>query len=362
MKRQNGFLLPGKWWRIAAALLLVGAVASLSGVRSWPDQILGMRPANKSEQFYRYIAQQLAEPSLCKKIPWSVMSPGGFFIAPSYERSECYDFIAGRTKNPWLCWKVRRLGAFNWLSEQTSVWSCLNHAIHGWDGGIAISQSDLIYFFTQMGYDPDTLHLEGLTPPVVSVKDIYRQLPDRPDIVAQIERAIGPLDTPSDLPSHDIEGTSYLADIAAVATTDFRWCLRIPDGLPLAGERAKFRDWCLLTVATNTRNAKLCRLIPIRAGGSDPRMSPQALCSFQANSAHAGNTRYGPEVPADDDRTRALITMLNYPIPHAKDLPPEQIYTAYDRFLDELQKVSDPQHMTARLRFIDRVQRVPNNN
>jgi hypothetical protein len=180
-----------KGWRIAAAVLLVVAVASLSGIRSWPDQSKGMRPANKTEEFYRYVAQELAEPSLCEKIPWSVISPGGFFISPSYERSECYDFIAGRTKNPRLCWKVKRLGAFHLLSEQTSMWSCLGHAIHGWDGGIGISQTDLISFFTQMGYDPDTLHLEGITPPVVNLKDVYRQLPDRPDIVTRIESDCG---------------------------------------------------------------------------------------------------------------------------------------------------------------------------
>ena len=119
-----------KGWLIAGAVLLVGLTASLSGIRSWFDQSKGMRPANKSEEFYRYIAQELAEPTLCKKIPWSVRSPGGFFISPSYERSECYDYIAGRTKNPWLCWKVKRLGAFHLFSEQTSIWSCLNHAIH----------------------------------------------------------------------------------------------------------------------------------------------------------------------------------------------------------------------------------------
>lgn len=278
-----------------------------------------MRPANKSEEFYRYVAQELAEPSLCKKIPWSVMSPGGFFISPSYGRSECYDFIAGRTKNPWLCWNVKRLGAFHLLSEQTSMWSCLDHAIHGSEGGIAISQTDLIYFFTQMGYDPDTLHLEGVTPPVVSVKDIYLQLPDQPDIVPRIEKAVGPSDRPSNL---TIEETSYLADIAALVTKDSRWCFRIPEGLPLASEKATFRDWCLLTLATNTTDAKLCSRIPIRADGIDPRISLQALCAFQANSSHPGNTGYGPEVPADDNRTRVLIAMLNYPILHAKELPP----------------------------------------
>lgn len=313
---------------------------------------------NKSEEFYRYVAQELAEPSLCTKIPWSVMSPGGFFISPSYERSECYAFIAGRTNNPWLCWKVKRLGAFHLFSEQTSMWTCLDHAIHGWQGGIAISQTDLIDFFTQMGYDPDTLHLEGITPPVVSVKDIYLQLPHQPDIVTRIEKTIGPSDKPSNF-TRDMEDTSYLADIAALVTKDPRWCLRIPEGLPLASERPTFRDWCLLTLASNTRDAKLCTSIPTRADGIDPRMSLQALCDFQASSSHPGSTGYGPEVPADDDRTRRLITLLNYAIPHAKDLPREQIYAAYDRFLDELQRVSDTQHVTARLRFIGRVQRIP---
>jgi hypothetical protein len=213
-----------------------------------------------------------------------------------------------------------------------------------------------------MGYDPDTLPLEGITPQVVRVKDSYRQLPNRSDIVTRIESAIGPLDKPSNLSGDDLEDASYLADMASLVTKDFRWCLRIPEGLPLASERATFRDWCLLTLASNTRDARLCSRIPIRADGVDLRMSVQAICNFQASSSHPGNTRYGPEVPADDDRTRALITMLGYAIPRGKDLPPEQIYGAYDRFLDELQRVSDAQHVTARLRFIDRVERIPDNN
>jgi hypothetical protein len=82
-------------------------------------------------------AASMNEPVLCDKIPWSVESPGGFFTEPSYERSECYDFIAGRTRNPWLCRKVKRLGAFSVLSKQTSMWTCLDHAVHGRNSGIA---------------------------------------------------------------------------------------------------------------------------------------------------------------------------------------------------------------------------------
>lgn len=350
-----------KRWHAAALVLLAGVIASLSGIRSWPDQITGMRPANKCEEFYRYVAQELAEPALCKKIPWSVRSPGGFFIAPSYERSECYEIIAGRTKNPWLCWKVKRLGAFSLFSEQTSMWACLNHALRGWNTGIGISKANLVGFFTQMGYDPDTLHLEGVTSPIVSVQDIYRQLSDQPDIVTRIEKAGGTSNRPSTMIG-DIEAAAYLADIAALVSKDFRWCFRIPQDLPLPNERPRFRDWCLFTLATNTQNAKLCSRIPIRPDGTDIRMSLQAQCGFQANPPHPSSIHYGPEVPADDHLTRALITTLNYEIPHAKDLPLERIYAAYERFLDELKDATDPRHVTARLRFIDRVQRIPDNN
>jgi hypothetical protein len=67
-------------------------------------------------------------------------------------------------------------------------------------------------------------------------------------------------------------------------------------------------------------------------------------------------------VPDDDDRTRAQITSLGYEIPHAKDLPAERIGAAYDQFLDELNHGTDPSHSTARRRFIDRVQRLPQGN
>jgi hypothetical protein len=341
---------------------LLGAIVSMSGIRSWPDQARGMRPGSKTDEFYRYVAQQLDEPILCDKIPWSVESPGGFFTEPSYQRSECYDFIAGRTKNPWLCWNVKRLGAISWLSSQTSMWTCLDHAAHGWNAGIAIAPTDLVRFFGQMGYDPDSLHLEGITPPVVSVKDLYRQLPTRPDIATRIDHATSASDTASNASRGDIVNAAYLADMAALVTGDPRWCFRIPEDLPLASEPSTFRDWCVFTIATNTRNAELCRRIPVGAKQMDPRMSLRAQCGFQVDSPHPSNLRYGPEVPVEDDRARALITALNYQIPRARDLPLESIYAAYDRFLDELKHGTDQPHTMARRRFVDRVQRLPEDN
>jgi hypothetical protein len=316
-----------------------------------------MRRVNEQDELYRYVAQELAEPTLCDKIPWAVESPGGIFLAPSYERSNCYAFIAGRTKDPWLCWNVRRLGALSLLSRQTSLWSCLGDAWHGMNAGVAVSQAGLVGFFATLGYDPDSLHLEGITPPAVSIKDIYRTLPDHPDVVSRIAKAINASGWAPNTTDRDATNAAYLADIAALVTNDPTWCTRIPEELQLPSQAARFRDWCLFTLASNSKNAELCRRIPIRANEIDPRLSLQAKCDSQARSPYPGG-QYGPEVP-DDDQARAIVLALKYQIPQAKDLPVGNIYAAYDRFLHELNHRTDPQHLAARQRFIERVQRLP---
>jgi len=319
-------------------------------MQSWPDVLRGMRPVNQQDELYRYVAQELDEPSLCEEIPWSAESPGGFFIAPSYERSNCYAFIAGRTKNPSLCWQVRRLGAFRLLSQQTSLWSCIADARRGLHAGIGVDPEDLVKFFTRLGYDPETLRLEGITPPIVNVKDVYRQLPGQPDIVTRIEKAIG---TSGSLAPNDANA-AYLADIAALVTKTPGWCERIPEDLPLAGQRAGFREWCLFTLASNTKNSELCGLIPVRDARIDPRMSLKAECERLTHSPYPVG-RYGPEVPETEDRTRAVMAMLHYDIPHANSLPVGDVYAAYTRFLNELNQVTDARHAAARQRFIARV-------
>ena len=226
------------------------------------------------------------------------------------------------------------------------MWSCLADAWHGLHAGVGISPDELVSLFNRLGYDPDTLHLEGITPPVVNVKDFYRQLPSQPDIVKRIERAIGA--------SGDSTNAAYLADMAALVTEKSDWCARIPEDLPLAGQKAGFRDWCLFALATNTKNAEFCRLIPIHDNERDPRLSLHATCVFQAGSPYPSGW-YGPEAPSDGDQMRALITILHYEIPRARDLPPGTVYAAYVRFLQELNRGTDAGHAEARQRFIARV-------
>jgi hypothetical protein len=76
-------------------------------------------------------------------------------------------------------------------------------AMSSWQGGIAIAPADLVRFFAQMGYDPDTLHLEGITPPLVSVEDKIPRARDLPSerIYAAYDRFLDELHQGTD-PSH----------------------------------------------------------------------------------------------------------------------------------------------------------------
>jgi hypothetical protein len=57
-----------------------------------------------------------------------------------------------------------------------------------------------------------------------------------------------------------------------------------------------------------------------------------------------------------------VIAKLKYEVPSARDLPLQDIYTAYDRFLDELKDRSDARHRAARQRLIARVEQLRDEN
>jgi hypothetical protein len=345
------------WAYVLASAVTAAALVALSGVRSWPDQWRGMRPGNRSEELYRYVAQQLEAPALCQKISSSAMVPGGFFIAPSYTRSDCYDFIAGRTRRPALCWHVQRLGAFQPLNQQTSIWSCLDHATHGWNAGIAVSPRDLVEFFEAIGYDPDSLGQDGVISPIVKIADEYRALSSRPNLVARITRVLDSHGQ-SLAPTHDdTVDAAYLADLAALETGAGAWCDRIPPDIPAGSERASFHDWCLFTVASNRNDSALCTRLAIRRTKMDA-LSLRSQCERLVQSPYPRNTRYGPEVP-DDARARRLIRMLRYELPRARDLPVGRLGVAYEGYLDALNDESDAAHRSARRRLLDRIAQLP---
>ena len=354
------------------ALIVLLALGELAGVQSLGDRMAGMRPPNRSELFFSYMAQKLNAPSLCRKIPWTAQAGPGIDFAAEYVRSDCYEAIAGNTGNPWLCWEVKRLGAVSLWRHQMSMWSCVERARRHEQSGSALSPEELALFFRQMGYDPDRLQAEGVTPALVQVKAIYRGLTDRPGLkvrggsedqamlLRRIEDWIGPLG--SAMPGKhgmDTADGAYMADMAAMMTRDWRWCMKIPAGLALTQERAGFRNWCLLKVATEARDGTVCERITEGQGGA-PWSSLAAECRFQAGSNLPAVTHYAPEVPDDDVRTRRLLGMLQVPIPQARDLPKEEIYEAYMQFLYELDgRKKDAAHVVARQRLITRVEALP---
>ncbi len=370
-------------WRglIVVAAFLV--MAELLGLQSLRDELAGMRPANRDELFYAYMAAELNAPALCRKIPWTAQAGPGIDFAAEYVRSGCYETIAGNTGNPWLCWEVKRLGAVSVLVHQTSMWSCVGQARRHERGGPGIAPDELVQYFQEMGYDPDTLQTEGVTAALVQAKDLYRGLTDRvglkvgrvneggntevvtPGSVAQaelltrIEGLIGPIDAPLDMKGGDAVDGAYLSDLAAMRSMDWRWCEKIPAEMPLATERAGMRNWCVFKVATETQTIALCKRLtdPV---GTAPWNSLQGLCEGQINSPYPRTIHYGPEVPADDTRTRRLLGMLGVLIPTAKDLPEGDIYQAYFAFLHELDgRKKDTAHVAARRRLMARVEALP---
>ncbi len=370
---------------VAAAFLLIG-MTEARALAGPEDQPRGMRRPDKYDEFFRYMAQQLAEPALCEKIPWTVRVDGGWGYGPSYERSECYNTIAGNAKNPLICSQVKRLGPVNPAIEQTSTETCVKRTKQGFQSGTAISQGDLVEFFNRMGYDPDTIQLEGITTAIVQVKDIYSRLTDRfgiairtqaaggphevlvpgtvnqAELVKRIDAAIGGPGETANAKITDIVNVAYLADMAAMVSKDSQWCFRIQPNLPLATERGGFRNWCLFTLAKETGDDALCERIPVPGDGTDPRLSLHAECHRLINSKIPTSAHYGPEAPVDDERIRVLLGLLKVDIPRARDLPPDRIYAAYDRFLDELSHGKDARHLAARQRFIDRVEHINDSN
>lgn len=365
---------------VVAAFLVM---AELLGLQSLRDELAGMRPANRDELFYSYMAQKLNAPALCRKIPWAAQAGPGIDFAAEYVRSNCYETIAGNTENPWLCWRVKRLGAVSVWRHQTSMWSCVGQAWRHERVGSGVAPGELAQYFQKMGYDPDTLQTEGVTPALVQVKDIYRGLTARvglrmrsrveggdaptvtPGSVAQavlltrLVGLIGPIDAPLVMKRGDAVDGAYLADLAAMSSMEWGWCEKIPAEMPLATERAGFRNWCVFKVANETNTIALCKRLTDPAGTA-PWDSLPGLCRAQIDSPYPRTMHYAPEVPGDDARTRRLLGMLGVEIPTAKDLPKEAIYQAYWEFLDELDgRKKDAAHVTARQRLIARVEALP---
>jgi hypothetical protein len=346
----------------AVALTLV-VIVILAFERS--SDFSKMRPPNSHETFYQYVAFELDAPALCEKLSPSSLIPGGIFIAQSYARSDCYAKIALRYDRPSLCWDARRLGLPAILSEQISPLRCLLNVMRrAPDVGISTympAREDLVSIFAEMGYRPEALYHEGITPPLLNIPDAYRRLAGHPDLLPRIT-ALTSAPGSSLAPAEQM----HLFELAAHVSNDVSWCIRIPADLldPATERKPKVpglfqRDRCILEVASDTRKPDSCKLIPIRADDWPGMMSRRSICEGQA-SRPPDKYHYGAPPPPTDDETRQIITALGYPLPDVRDVSANEIETAYFYFIWQMSATdknanNNPATGAARAKFLARV-------
>jgi hypothetical protein len=352
--------------------LIVSTIAVVGALAYFPTPDFStMRTPNAHETFYQYVAFELDDSELCEKLSLSAMIPGGIFISPGYARSDCYANIARRYDRPWLCLSAKRLGSFAIFSQQTSRLSCLVEVFrHTPDAGISTympSPGDLVSIFAEMGYRPEELYREGITPPLLNLPDAYRRLAQYPDLLERIGRVTN---RPRSSPRLTLDEQMHLFELAAHVSGDVSWCQKIPADLlePGAKRNAKgprlFQlDRCILEIASNRRRPDFCKSIPDHADDWTGPMSRRELCKRQA-ARPPDKFSYGPPAPDSDEVTRKIISTLGYPLPDVHDVLANQIATAYFYFIWQMSragKIAPETESTvaARAKFLAHVAALP---
>jgi hypothetical protein len=368
--------LPGRYRKLSKYLLGAAAIATVIGaVLSFsPGSFRPHRLEIPHETLLYYFAQEIGEPALCDRISWaayrsySIMFAGG---GASYFRSDCYEEVAEARHDPSVCWKVRPLVDFDPISPGYSALACRRRTLRQEIGGIALDHDVMIHTFDRLGYDIDQLYMEGVIEPAVKIEDVYRGLEKNPLAINRAQQQLAAAGH-STLVDDD---ASYLADLAAIATSDPKWCEHIPARQALNQEQAQFRDWCYLTVAKNTQDVRICermtpaaaepKVIDAESHGMRPQIAEQlslhAQCrSIERDIAFRTRVRYGPELPADPRQIQRIIADLGVAIPLARDWPPAEKAAYYQRFLFSLDpRFQDQVHNAARARLLHKLLALP---
>jgi len=366
MQRSLSGLLRNRWLRgVAAAVILTWLALSFS-----PGMLSRGRAPNQQEEILYYFVQNIGEPSLCDRISWSayrsysVLFGGG---GASYWRSDCYEQAAQQRHDADLCWKARPLVDFALISAGYSALSCRRRTLAGNHSGIALPDKVLVRTFEKMGYDIDRMSIEGVVAPAVRLRDVYWSVARTPAAVARAQQCLVSKD--AQVAQGDL---AYMADLAAVATSDPKWCAYIPIDQALAGQRAPFRDWCYYTLAQNTRDAGICkRMAPASASpavaeaiarGMRPEIAEQLSLRGQCDRiapvpGTAPAVRYAAEIPADPGQAQRLIGELDAQMPSAHDWTDNQKAIYLLNFLFALwPSRHDPARDDARAELVRRVQ------
>lgn len=323
-----------------ASLAVVAALGTLSFTPGW---LTHRREPTENETVLYYFAQNLGETALCERISWaahqtySVLFGGG---GASYLRSDCYERVAESRGDASICWQVRPLVDLDPLSAGYSALSCRRRTLAHYQSGTALPNGLLVRTFEHLGYDIDAIEIDGVFPPAIRPHDVYYRLGNDAAALAQARQLLTAGGT--QLP---VDDRRFIAHLAAVGSSDPRFCEWIPAAEPTE-EGAPSRDYCFLTLAYNTRDARVCeRMTP---ASEEPKVRaavargvrPEVAAQF---SLHAECLRiatrvgpvvhYGPSVPTHDEQTLQLLSEIHANVPKARDWTADEKGAFYEQFL-----------------------------
>ena len=320
-------------------LLMAAAIAAFVcfALSYSPGRFVHSRQATQRENILYFFAEQTGEPVLCDQISWRVYAHYSLMFAGgggSYMRSDCYERTAEARQQPSVCWKVRPLVDFEWVSPGYSALACRRRTLRHENSGTALTDEVFVRAFERMGYDIDHMPSDAIFPPAILPRDVYWSLASDPAAVARAEQLLTKPSTDAAAAAHQPEDRLYLANLAAIATSDPKWCDYIPSDFHLRTDYPAFRDTCLYEVAINALDPKICaRMTPMA-------LDPKAIQAKQHGvrpdiaeqlTSHADCDRlthpkvgfprplhYNAELPMEPEQSMRLIVSLKGAMPSAR--------------------------------------------
>jgi hypothetical protein len=305
-----------------------------------PGRFMYSRPATEREDILYFFAEELGVPVLCDQISWRVYARYSLMFAGgggSYMRSDCYERTAEARQQPSICWKVRPLVDFGWVSPGYSALACRRRTLRHEHSGTALADEVFVRTFERMGYDIDHMPSDAIFPPAVLPRDVYLSLASDPAAIARAEELLGKPSPDGAATAHEPGDRLYLANLAAIATSDSRWCDYIPSDFQLRSDYPAFRDTCLYALAINAFDPKICtRMTPMaldpkaieaKQHGVRPDIAEQLTLHADCDRLthpKIGTPRalhYSAEVPMEPGQTMRLIVLLKGAMPSARGWP-----------------------------------------
>jgi hypothetical protein len=332
---------------VAGSLGVTGFILTSS-----PGTFLSATRETNEEDIFFYFAQQLGEPALCNRIRWSVFERYNVTFGgggASYMRSDCYERVAQTRHDASICWKVRPLVEFSWVSPGYSTAGCRRRTLARENVFTALDDALLVRTFERMGYDIARMPTRGVFPPPIRLPDVYRGLEHDSAAVARAGQLLRPPGPARAGVPEAPEDRNYLAHLVAVARADPGWCDEIDRTSTESSGIHPFHEWCLYTLAQNAGSSQICarmrpaaedrKTIEAKAHGVRPAIAEQlslrADCeSIERNRALAPtNIHYSPELPPGAVQIRRVLDVLGVAIPPAHDWPIDQRATYLNHFL-----------------------------